>query len=221
MSITLVNNHVLFPHAPNWEAPPEWRRRWESEVSGAVTGHEARQALRTVPRRALSWAVTPWTAQEENALEDRIRAASKSGLACTPYWGRGTVLASDCTGTAVGLAADHWSWTVGDHIFLLDATDSTAPVFNVRQISALTNQQHFTLGAVVSRTFAAGLMVWPLLFGKLRAEGLSQATACRAGVRLRIEEQISPASVPVGEVMPPAGIGIGVMAIGTTFTVHV
>src|SRR4051812_26279185 len=113
-----IDNHVLFPHVANFTTRPSRKRSWLTGISETVTGHQSRFALRAQPRLSLTFTLTPRTLQEQAQLEDRILAAKKSGLACAPFWGRASVLQSDCTTNAVVLQSAFWPWKVGNWIGL-------------------------------------------------------------------------------------------------------
>lgn len=217
MSVQLVNSHVLLPHLANYKAKPRRKRRWQTGISEGVTGAESRQAFRAKPLISLAWTVTPWSLQEQTQLDDRIRAAKKSGKGCAPYWGRASILQNACNGSSAVLLSTHWNWSEDDYIFFLDATDPKHPVFNVRQVTAVVGQT-LTLSSAVSQTFAAGSFVWPLLFGKFEMDGMPVANPERVGPRLKISEMLSADDQDLGSA--PAPDGIGEMAIGTTLEVQ-
>lgn len=214
MSVELVNGHVLLPHPANWATAPEWSRRWESVIADGVTGPESRNALRVLPRAKLSWSVSPKDNVEQNQLDDRMRQAAKSGLACAPYWGRSAQLAAAVTSVTVTVVATVWPWAVGDFVFLLDAARN----HDVRTISAVAGNV-LTISAPVSRTYAAGRPVWPLMFGKFVPQDVTALTSQRGEARLEISELAAPANATVGEIIPVAGQGVGVWVIGTTLAV--
>lgn len=213
--LSTVNNHILFPHQANWTNPPEWSRRWETEIADAVTGAESRAALRSHPLVSLAWTVTPWSLQEQAQLDDRIRAAKKSGKACAPFWGRASVLQTACNASTAVVQGTHWTWSSGNSIFFLDASNPANPIFRVRQITNVSGQT-LTLDASVAHTFPAGSLVYPLLFGKFECEEISVETSRRSEARLKISEMISAASQGLGAA---SSGGIGVMKLGDTFEI--
>jgi hypothetical protein len=214
MPVNLINDFVLFPNPANWADAPTWKRIWETEVSESVTGAESRNALRSQPRVTLSWLITPRTLPEQLQLDDRLRAAAKSGKACAPLWGRASILAANVTNTTVNLSAPSWNWRVGDYIFFLDTNGN----YDVRQLSAVIGAA-FTLSQTVSRTYLAGSQVWPILFGKFSSENMEAVTSWHGSVNVTIQEMTPSGSAVVGSFTNGSDVGIGVMKIGSTFIV--
>jgi len=215
MSVQCVNGHVFLPQQPNWQTPLQWQRTWANEVVTGLTGIEARSAMRSLPRVQLTWTVTPWTVPAQNELDDQVRAAKKAGLACAPYWGRASVLASPCSGTAVVLQSAFWPWKVGDWICFLYPLS-----FDLRQVTAVVGSA-LTLNAAVSSASPANTLVWPLLYGKLTTNDMSLATGQRGALQLTLLEETPGQAAQLGGVPPPpgSGSGIGSMSIGSTFNV--
>lgn len=212
--IDIIDGHVLIPHRANWGEQPDWQRAWRTEIGGGLVGHESRIAPRVAPRIRLSWTISARELQDRALLEARLIAARKRGKACTPYWGRSCVLATAvaANSTTVTIEPTPWTWTKGDWMFLMDAAGD----FDVRQIlndGPVTQ----TLTQPVSRTYAAGLQVWPMLFGRLIAEELPAETSHRGHIRCSLQENVAPASVAIGTFA--TGTGIGWMRIGSTFVV--
>ncbi|HEY1170229.1 MAG TPA: phage BR0599 family protein [Verrucomicrobiae bacterium] len=187
MSIELINGHVLLPELPDWQQGAELTRRWETEIQETVTGAEDRGAMRAVPRLELSYEIATLTQEQRARLEDQLREAMKSGKAVVPFWGRASDLASSASGTSAELATTNWPWQVGDFIFFLDASDIEKPVYAVRQITAKTGLV-LTLNSVLPQTFAAGSLVWPLLFGKPDGESMSLVTSRHGSVSFTLLE---------------------------------
>lgn len=217
--VTLINSHVLFPHAPNWAERPKWSRAWETGLSGGVTGAESRQSLRAVPRVSLQWVITPVTLAEQQQLDDRVLAAKKSGLACAPYWGRASVLQAAGSTDELTLQPPVWTWAEDDYLFLLDESDLENPVYNLRQVTGVgAGGEQITLDSAVSQTFPAGSLVWPIFFGKFTGEDFKAAHGRRAGFQIKIAEMTSPQSQTVGDAIV-VNPGIGTAIIGSTFVV--
>ena len=213
--IELVNGYVLFPHALDWSNGPEWQRTWETYFSDGLTGAQSRYSTRNQPLRRIDWDVMTVDEVESAKLDDRIRAAKKSGKACAPYWGRGSTQSVATNNVTVTLNAPAWPWAVNDYIFLMDEFRN----YDVRQINGVAGAV-LTLSLAVSRTYAAGLLCWPLLFGKLIADDLEATTSWHMLPRLGLQETKSPASTQIGALAPPPGTGISVWKIGTTFVVQ-
>lgn len=187
MSIELINGHVLMPELPDWQAGVGLSRRWETEIMETVAGAEDRGAMRAMPRLDLSYGLVTLSQEQRAMLEDRLREALKTGKAVVPFWGRGSDLANDASGSTAELATTNWPWQTGDHIFFLDATEVDAPVYAVRQITAKAGPM-LTLNAALPRTFAAGSLVWPLLFGKPEADDSTLLTTRQSVTGFRLSE---------------------------------
>jgi hypothetical protein len=220
MALELINNFVLLPHAPNWSDPPAWSRAWQTGVAEAVTGDESRAALRGQPRISLTWLISTRTPEEETQLDDRLRAAKKSGKACAPYWGRGDLLTAAVTAEAVHLEDMLFDWRIGDWIFLLSDQSSVTgdQLWEVGQVAAIVGNV-LTLAAPVGRTYVAGLLAWPLLFGKFTAQDLGADTNWHGSVKATLQELVSRDSAVVGATVATGAAGIGVMEIETNFIV--
>lgn len=215
--VELVNNHVLFPHPADWSSPPDWSRQWHNEIGTAVTGAESRHALRVQPRASLAFTVTPRDVVEQSELDDRIRAALKSGYACAPYHGRGSLLTATASGTAVTVQSGR-TWSAGEYLFLQSANDT----YEVRLLTVATlvfGVWNLEFSGDIAGTYPAGTFVWPLLFGEFTCDTMN-ARAPRTGpARVSIRELVAPASVTLGSVTPPGGTGIGSMAIADDFAI--
>jgi hypothetical protein len=203
MSVQLVNGHVLFPHRANYGELPQWERRWQNEVVDSEFGQESRFALREVPRVMIKWKVTSADIAENSQLADRILAAKKSGLACAPYWGRGSELAAIVSGSTIEIEASLWPWAQDDYCLLIDASGN----FEVGQLAGVAGST-LTLTGPVARPYHSGGFVWPLIFGQFAADGLSALTARFGEATLTIVELTSPDTVGIGTPSPgPDGIG--------------
>jgi hypothetical protein len=211
--ITLVNGHVLIPHAADWSVAPTAKRTWRSEVTESLLGGEVRQALRAVPRRTLTFSITATSLGERSRLDARIDAATKSGLACVPFWGRGCPLAAAAQGNSLELAETAWNWTAGDYGILL-LSDLR---FDVVQVDAV-HQASLTLKAALGAQWHEGQLLHPLLFGKLSTEDAEQLTAWYETVSVTVTQIVGERSVTLG-VIPAARPGIGQMTIGSTFKI--
>lgn len=102
-----VNGHVLLPHYPDWTRGVRRERLWQTAVDRAMTGFEARVALRPKARERLSFRVESRGADDLSRLLARVDAALKAGLACCPGWGRGIPLVH-AWGTEVRLSRAAW-----------------------------------------------------------------------------------------------------------------
>lgn len=214
MSVELVNEHVLLPFVANYESEPAQERRWQTDLEDSEFSHESRRALRSVPRRSVSWKVTPADLQTNARLLDQILAAKKSGLACAPLFGRGSEIAVEVTGTTLEIEPTLWPWAVGDYLILIDS----AGEYDVRQLEAIAAET-ITLDEAVSRAYGCGLFVWPLIFGKFRCDGLNALREEIGEADLSIQELTAATAETVGVAGPPID-GIGGWIIEDTFTVQ-
>ena len=223
MSLTLLNDHVLLPHRPNWKTDPQWSRAWQTQVAAGVTGAESRTAVRVAPRLTLKWLVSPQDLQEQSQLDDRIRFALKSGQACTPYWGRGQ--ASQELFTFQIFVDESWPWAVGDYFFVMSPTARTWQVATVNYLDlrapGLLELQPPT---PFDEVYPKGTLIWPLLFGELQAPEMPAVTSHHSDVLLELRELAAPASAAVvGAYTPPdpgTNLAIPAMTIGSTFLVR-
>jgi hypothetical protein len=215
--MTLINDHVLFPQPCDWAARPEWARQWESGVSTATTGAESRRGLRPEARESLTFLITPADAVAQAEFAEQINAARKSGLACAPAHGHGATLTAPAVGTEVTVTAGR-TWRVGEQLFFQAADES----YEVRELTAVNlTDDVWTLGFddALTGTYAAGQLVWPLLFGEFRCDQIGAEMPTCGPARISIAELTAAASAQLGAVTPPGGTGIGSMAIGSTFVV--
>ncbi len=212
--IELVNDHVLFPELANWFEKPLWQRRWQTEISSAVTGAESRIALRAEPRASLTWLVTPVNMPDQAIFDDQIRAAKEGGFACAPYAGRAFILQGDVDADTAGLDRD-WPGTFA--LFVLFITSSG--LYEVREVAA-AGTDTITLDQAVARTYAAGTFCWPLIFGKFTCEDMPARSPAYGPLKITIEELVSPASEQLGEVVADTSEGIGSWAVGPTLEVQ-
>ncbi len=225
MSVQLINGHVFFPHEANYQTLPGWKRYWENSITPAPTGDETRTGFRDQPLVELSWQVNPWSNIEQNQFEERLKKAKKCGKACAPYWGRASVLNADCTANTAVLKATPWPWAANDYIFFSkkatghDASGAMLPnLFDVMQVQSVAGTT-LTLTGNVSRTYPAGSLCWPLLFGKITTNDLAAATNRRGVMTLTIKELISSATKQIGIVPGAAGNGIGALKVGSTLII--
>ncbi len=208
----IINNHVLVPHLYNAAVSIPWSRRWQNEISTAVEGSETRSGFRNEARASISWTVTPTTLQDHQQLEQAANDAMKAGYGCAPYWARGQKLSADVTATAVSFSGLNWTFAVGDWVYFLGEDG----VYNVRQFLTVAP---YVLSAAVARTFGAGGLCWPIIFGKFSFKEVVAKTGHIGSIKMTISELVSPKVQQLGAVTPPAGTGISVWTIGSTFTI--
>jgi hypothetical protein len=216
--MTTVEDHILFPHRPNWDTPPQTTREWETNISTALPGGEARQGMRVLPRRSLTVSFLPRTLEERARFALRIDAAKKSALACLPYFGRGTALAQELVAGANLLTWNDpvgWPWLAGDYAVLLGADDTR---FDVVQVSALDVGNILHLDILPENTWPIGTMFWPLFFGKFSIDDLDLLSSHHEVPAITVTQTEAERNASVGNVAAPSN-GIGGWKIGSTFVV--
>ena len=182
MSVELINGHVLIPHAHNWRQNISWSRKPQTARLQGLTGREQRTTLR--PRPLISMTILPAVidANEQARLEDSVRAARKSGKAAVPYWGRGQVLSGAASGSSVPLESTPWVPAAGDYVFF-----GTTTAHEVRLVSSYAAGA-ITLSSSLTGTYAAGEMVWPVLFGKITTDNEALITSHRGEMGITFAE---------------------------------
>ena len=212
--ITLVNNHVLIPHAADWASSPSMDSEWQTQFSEALPGSEIRQALRAQCRRTLSFMFTATTIQERARFDARWDAAAKSGLAAVPFFGRSCTLsdAASETDESITVAPGGWDWAVGDYIVLMNG-DQMVDCHAIASVAGDT----LTLETALNHDWPADFIVRPVFFGKFSAEKSPVLTSWHESVSISVSQLVSERSAQLGSVTPPAGSGIGTMIIGSTF----
>lgn len=215
MTIDTVNGCVVLSHPPDWSTKPSGKRVWETEIATSVKGAEARSAMRAVPRRQLTYMITPCSLQERVRLEARLDAASKSGFACGPLHGRACTLAAAAAanGNTLTVNAGAWNWQAGDYAILIsdDQTFDVAAIVNVAG-------NVLTLAANLNFAWPAQTLCWPVIFGAFSSEKETALDGHHAVVKVTIAELTSGRTVQVGATPNPK-LGIGQMQVGQNFTV--
>ena len=189
MPVELVNGHVVIPDPANWREAVDWSRRFQVSIEEALTGAEDRARFRARPLQQLAWTVTPWDANQESRLEDRVRAALKSGKAAAPYHGRAAVLTNTVVATATIVKIDACPWVpvAGDCVLFGDPQQPLK--WEVREVSSFNaGNRNITLTSGLTYGWTAGGMLWPLLFGKLVFDAEDAETSQRGNWPLRLEE---------------------------------
>jgi hypothetical protein len=115
MSVETLNGCVVIPHAPDWQRPIRWRRRWQSQLAATLQGAEDRAALRPTPLHGLEFEHRDLAQPERSMLDARLLAALKAGRAVVPLWTRPQYLASDANRCRAYLASSPWTWQEGDY----------------------------------------------------------------------------------------------------------
>jgi hypothetical protein len=228
--LNIINGCVLFPHMPDWGSAPTNRRVWETNIAEAINGAESRSAMRSVPRRDISFLVTAQSLGERSRLEARMDAALESGFGCAPLHGRSSTLMNAANaGSRVNILLNlggGWNWKAGDYAMLLqdDLTYDIAAVVNVG-LTADGNwtadsplpidQPTLTLAAPLNWSWNAGMQVRPIVFGKFSCAKQEALNGNLGAVKLTISELTSARSTQIGQLaaQPP---GIGQQVIGKT-----
>lgn len=214
----LINNHVLIPNGAEWSQRPSLKRAWQTGLASGNTGPESRFALRSVPRVTLAFNITPTSIIATQQLDDRLRAAIKSGLAVVPFHGRGAALAADADAGATEVQIySNWNWQAGDYFFAGD--ESSYDAIPVAAAALAAGIWTLTLDDPLELDHVIGELAWPLLFGNLSLPEVTALTPRVGPVRIEITELVSGRSAQIGAVVPDVGTGIGHMAIGSTFVI--
>lgn len=214
MSVATINNHTLFGQCADWRQPPEWSRLWQSEVSAAVNGQQSRHALRAVARHSLSFLITPGSLTEQAQLDDAVRQAKKTGLACAPFWGRGGRIVGTFTGDEL-VCGSGWDWQAGDFVYVENSSG-----FEISEVTAAVldaGEWTLTLDDALTGDYLG--FARPLLFGKFNCGEMEALKPTLGPIRITIAELVNSRSVQLGAVEAPGGAGIGVMQVGDTFAI--
>lgn len=211
--IELVDGHVLFHWPANWAVSPRRSRKRQGGLAVALTGAEARVAMRDVARERFEWRVTLRNVNEQAEFESAVYAAAKSGLACAPRWGRGFLLTSDASGTSIELQSGRGAkWKTGDWVFLQAHDD----LYDAREVTGVVDDT-LTVSAL-SREYPAGSYCWRLVFGKFESDPARLLGEDAEHAALSISEMVSRDSATIGNVAGP-GTGIGAMIVESDFQV--
>lgn len=215
MSVATINNHVLFGQSADWRLAPSVSRVWQTETSMAVDGKQSRNSLRSVARYSLSFLITPEDVVAQAKFDDAVRQAKKFGLACAPFWGKGCRIDGTATGTEV-VCGRGWNWQAGDFAYVENNLG-----FEISEVEAAAYDEETGLWTLTLADAVAGdysMFVRPLLFGKFACDDMTILSPKTGPLKITINEQTSSRSVRIGD-LPVEAVGIGEMAIGTTFIV--
>lgn len=239
MPVTLINGFVVLPHPADWSVKPSWRRRWQTGVATALTGAERRQSLRNMGREQLSYGISALSLEERALLDERLDAATKSSLACCPFWGRGSQVVGDVTANTAVIVEPFWPFAVGDWVFLMDAfrnydllqvTEIQHPAPTADSDLVTADSAGFTadeegiptlmFSVNVSRTYPAGSLIWPMLFGKFSSDKETAGTSWHGDVKVTVTELKARHQLVIGTPPHGEGVGIGSWAVSSTFKVN-
>lgn len=222
MPVTLLNGFVLLSHPADWSEAPAWQRVWQTGITAALTGAEQRQAMRAAPRNQLAYVVSTLSLEERAVLDGCLDAASVSGLACAPFWGRASALQAAANANSATLVDNSWGWQPGDYAFFQSAIPSVASsylLYDAIEVTAV-NRTTLTLAGNVSRNYPAGALMWPIISGKFRMEKENAETSWHGDVKVTITELAARDQAAVGDAPGAPGPGIGSWAIGSTLIVQ-
>ncbi len=113
------------------------------------------------------------------------------------------------TNTITLAAANIWTWSAGDYVFIYE-DDVTVDVVQVQAVAGLT----LTLTGNLTNTWSAPWNIWPLLFGKFASEKQGAMSAHLASWSVTIEQLANQDNAQVGVLVPPPGTGIGADQVG-------
>jgi len=196
--MTLIDDHVLLPHPPDWQAGVAIRQRWQTLVSGAVTGHEDRASAKPKALAKLRWTVLPLDHRPRVGLVAALLAASKSGLAVAPFWGRGARLATEASGDSVTLSASPDTFRAEDRVFFSNLEPENPDAWEVRTVQSFSDNV-LSLDQALARSYS--FFVWPLLFGRFRCLTGRWLNLTHVQIRLEIE-QLELRSDEVADTLP-------------------
>lgn len=185
MSVALVNSHVLLPHYPDWRRPIRRDRVWLTTVDRALTGTEARAAMRPKPRERISWRMESQDADELARMLARVEAAMQAGLACAPYWGRGVQLVS-AVGDSVTLSRTAWAG-VGEGSWVLIGERDSAETFETAEVLYVQGTL-VRLSGDLAVDRGSDSWAWPLIFGRPTFGEIEHRTDYHAGVTVTLSE---------------------------------
>lgn len=198
--------HVILPHAPDWGTKPKHVRSWLDGLAAAVDTAEDRQSLRDQPVVSLGWEILPCDPVEARMLEDRVRAALKSGLAVSAYWGRAFKFASAASGSTIYLEATRWRFHAGQKLFFRVAGrcshEDEWEIATVEYAHPCRTPVLVKLTGALTGSYPAGGLCWPLIWGKFEAEELAALNLGRGTLQVRISQRVPfpTASLPVPDV---------------------
>lgn len=212
-----VNGHTFFPHPADWSTLPAWARNWKTGVGTGTTGSEQRAGLRSLPLHDLTISIVAQTLQERCRLDARVDQATKSGLACVPFFGRGVALAAPAAAgaNAITLAdvVNAWPWEAGDYATLVGWDDT------IYDVAAVTSVVGNVLNLATNLVNAwSGAIVRPLLFGKFSSDKQTPLSNWYTPVHITINQLVAERNAQLG-VTPAAGPGVDQQGINDSNTV--
>lgn len=171
MSVSTLNDHVIFPHRPDWRERVGWSRTWATIVRETVGGTEERVATRPRGRIKLSFTVNPIDDIEGHLATDRLRAIAASGRAVVPYWGRGLLLPLGATAgaTVVDIAREPaWEWDNEDPVFLIDPSPRGFATWEIATLDRFKGDLKVRFSDPLANSYPAGTRLFPLIFGRAK-----------------------------------------------------
>lgn len=183
----IIDDHVLIPHRANWNQRPRFSNIWRSELSASQTNKEERATLRDTPWRQMSYILTPWDDIERGYLWPMLAEATQTGYACVPWLGKAEQLAETATGSSFDFVAVD-NFEAGQYLFFRAAEPRLFTSWEIGQIDTIVSNT-VTLTDPLTDSYAAGILVWPLMFGKLTAPSQRMLNAWRGSWEITIEQQ--------------------------------
>ena len=207
MSVALINNCVILPHAPDWRHGVRHKRRWDTKVTGGIDASEDRATGRQGPLRTLEYTVLAVSRQDRARLSYRLLAALKKGRAVAPLWGRGCELLS-----AAGTASDPgrtyvnigglWPWREGDYAFFTTKELGIDDNWEIKPVIFGSNERQLRWSGTLTGNYPAGASVHPLLFGTPSAGKMQAITGWYGQVELTLREPLGSGALGVPGLCP-------------------
>ena len=182
---------MLIPAMPCWSDKIRWSRKWQTQIAGGVTGTESRRALRQTPRQTLSYLAFPRTQADKAILIQQIRAAVKTGYAVVPLWPRADTISATSSGTTLNVTLEVWPWAEDDKVFI--GTHDDYEVGTVANAAGAT----IALKTSLSKSWAAGTMIYPLFYGKPTVDELDLISPIAGKIKISVSEIVGSFKVVV------------------------
>jgi hypothetical protein len=210
VSVELINGYVILPHVPDWRREVAWSRQWGTKVERSVEGPEYRMGTRSTSRHKISWQVTPFDLEESTALIERLRAAIKTGLAATGFWGRGAQLSAALApgDILINLRSSSIAWALWTHVLFAHTEADQWDTWEVAEILAAPSSSYFGLAAGLTYAWADGDWCWPLIMGRLLVDDPVWQSDQRGTIDLELQQLDYP------PIMVPDLCAVTLVAVG-------
>lgn len=214
--MTTINGYTLFPHDANWGKLPKWGRRWQTGIATGLTGRETRGGFRSLPLQSLTYTINTRSISERGTLNIRVHEALKSGLACVPFFGRGTALAAAATAgdstVQISDVSTIWEWAVNDYAILLGSDYSIYDAWKVTDVTG----DVLTLDGTLANSYPINHAIRPLLFGKFTISSIDILHPHHDATTVTVTQLANERNAQLGTVTPDAGTGVGHQVIEST-----